>query len=90
MPFLVRVETRDLRPVFPSSTVSAGGRVGASVFSTLVLLLIQTSMFFLLSPSRLVRGLVASDGRRVGRLRCRRWQEFFDGVIAGVLGRGGL
>ena len=62
------VEARDLRNVFPNPTVSAGGRGGASVFSTLGLLLIQTSMLFLFSPSLLVGGLAASGGQGVERL----------------------
>ena len=90
MPFLVTVEVRDLGHVFPSPAVSAGGRGGASVFSTLVPLLIQTSMLFLLSPSFLVGGLAASGGRGVGRLKCQRRREFFDGVIAGISGGGDL
>ena len=90
MPFLVTVEVRDLEHIFPSPTISTGGRGRASVFSTLVPLLIQTSMLFLLSPSLFARGLAASDGRGVRRLWCQRWREFFDGVVAGVSGRGGL
>ena len=90
MPFLVTVEARDLGHVFPSSTISAGGRGGTSVFSTLVSLLIQTSMLFLLSLSLLVGGLADSGGRGVGRLWCRRRWKFFDGVVAGVSGGGGL
>ena len=90
MPFLVTVEARDLGHVFPSSTVSASGRGGASVFLTLVSLLIQTSMLFLLSPSFLVRGLAASGGRGVRRFRCQRRRGFFDGVVVGVSGRGSL
>ena len=90
MPFLVTVEACNLEHIFPSLTISTGGRGGASVFSTLVPLLIQTSMLFLLSPSLLVGGLAASGGRGVGRLRCRRRRGFFDGVVAGVSGGGGL
>ena len=70
MPFLVTVEVRDLGHVFLSPAVSAGGRGRASVFSTPVLLLIQTSMFFLFFPSLPVRGLAPSGGRGVGRLWC--------------------
>ena len=90
MLFLITVEVRDLRHVFPSSAVKAGGRGGASVFSTLVSLLIQTLMLFLLSLGFLVGGLAASGGREVGRLRCRGRREFFNGVVAGVSGGGGL
>ena len=90
MLFLFTVEARDLGHVFPSPAVSAGGRGGASVFSTLVPLLIQTLMLFLLSLSLLVGGLTTSGRRGVGRLRCRRRRRFFDGVGAGVLGGGGL
>ena len=90
MPFLVIVEARDLGHIFFSLTVSAGSRSGASVFLTLVPLLIQTSMLFLLSPSLLVRSLAAFGGQGVGRLRCRRWRGFFDRVVTGVLGGGGL
>ena len=68
MPFLVIVKAHNLGHVFPSPTVSAGGRGGASVFSTLVPLLIQTSMLFLLSPSLFIGGLAASGGRGVRRL----------------------
>ena len=68
MPFLVTVEAHDLGHVFPSPAVSAGGRGRASVFSTVVLLLIQTLMFFLFSPSLLVRDLTASGMQRVGWL----------------------
>ena len=90
MPFLVIVEARDLGHVFPSPAISAGSRGRASVFSTLVPLLIQTSMLFLLSPSLFVGGLAASVGQRVEQLRCRRRRGFFGGVVAGVLGGGGL
>ena len=86
MPFLVTVEARDLGHVFPSPAVSAGGIGAASVFLTLVPLLIQTSMLFLLSPSLLVGGLAASGRQGVGRLRCQRRQKFFDEVVAGVSG----
>ena len=68
MLFLVIVEARDLEHVFPSLVVSACGKGGASVFSTLVPLLIQTLILFLLSPSFLVRGLATSVGQKVGRL----------------------
>ena len=90
MPFLVTVEARDLGPVFPSPAVSAGGRGRANVFSTLVPVLIQTSMFFLLSPCLLVGGLAASSERGVRRLQCRKRRRFFDGVVTGVSGGGGL
>ena len=59
MLFLVTVEVRDLKYVFPSLAVSACGRGRAGVFSTLVLLIIQMSMLFLLSLSFLVGGLAA-------------------------------
>ena len=90
MLFLVTVEARDLGHVFSSPAVSTGSRGRASVFSTLVPLLIQTSMLFLLSPSFLVGGLAASGGQGVGWLRCRRRRGFFDGVVAEVSGGGGL
>ena len=90
MLFLVTVEACDLGHFFPNPAVSAGGRGGASVFSTLVPLLIQTSMLFLLSLSFLVGGLAASGRRGVGRLWCQRRRKSFDGVIAGVSGEGGL
>ena len=90
MPFLVTVEARDLGHVFPNPAVSASGRGGTSVFSTLVPLLIQTSMLFLLSPSLLIGGLATSGGRRIRQLRCRRRRGFFDGVVVGVLGGRGL
>ena len=86
MSFLVTVEACDLEHVFPSPAISAGGRGGASVFSTLVPLLIQTLMLFLLSPSLVVGGLAVSDGRGVGKLRCRRRRGFFDRIVTGVLG----
>ena len=89
MLFLIIVEAYDLGHIFPSSAISAGSRSGASVFSTLVPLLIQILMLFLFSPSFLVGGLAASGKQRVGQLRCQRWQEFFDRVVAGVSdGRG--
>ena len=90
MLFLVTVEARDLGHIFPSHVVSTSGRGGASIFSTLVPLLIQTSMLFLLSPSLLVGGLTASGGRGVRWLRCQTRRRFFDGVVAGVLGRRSL
>ena len=90
MPFLIIVEEHNLRHVFPGPAISAGGRGEASVFSTLVLLLIQTSMFFLLSLSLLVESLPASGGREVGWLWYQRRPEFFDGVVAGVSDGGGL
>ena len=90
MPFLVIVEARDLGHVFPSSAVSAAGRGGASVFSTLVPLLIQTLMLFLLSPSLLVGGLTASGEQGVGQLWCQRRRRFFDGVVVGFSDRGSL
>ena len=90
MPFLVTVEARDLGHVFPSPAVSTGSRGEASVFLTLVLLLIQTSMLFLLSLSLLVGDLAAFDRRGVEQLRCQRRRGFFDRVVAGVLGRRGL
>ena len=65
MSFFVTAEARDLGHVFPSPAVSASGRGGASVFSTLVLLLIQMSILFLLSPSLLVGGLAASGRQGV-------------------------
>ena len=90
MPFFVTVEAHDLGHVFPSPTVSASGRGEASVFLTLVPLLIQTSILFLLSPSFFVGGLAASGGRGVGRLWCRMRRGFFDRVIPGVSGGRGL
>ena len=90
MPFLVTVEARDLEHVFSSLAVSAGGRCKVSVFLTLVPLLIQTSMLFLLSPSLLVGVLAASGKRGVGRLKCRKRQGFFNEVITGVLFRKSL
>ena len=90
MLFHVTFEVRDLGHVFLNPAISAGGRGGASVFSTLVPLLIQMSMLFLLSPSLLVRSLAASSGQEVGRLWCRRRWEFFDGVVVGFLGGKGL
>ena len=84
------VKRRDLGHVVPSPAVSAGGRGGASVFSTLVPLLIQTSILFPLLPSLLVGGLAASGGQGVKRLRCQKWREFFDGVVVWVLGIGSL
>ena len=62
MLFPIIVEVRDLGYIFPNPTVSAGDRGRASVFLTLVLLLIQTSMLFLLSPSLLVGDLATSGG----------------------------
>ena len=70
MPFLVTVETRNLGHVFPSPAVSASSRGGTSIFSTLVPLLIQMLMLFLLSPSLLIEGLAASGEQGVGWLRC--------------------
>ena len=86
MPFLVTVEAHDLELVFLSPTVSASGRGGASVFLTLVLLLIQISMLFLLFLSFLVRGLTTSDRQKIGRLWCQRRRAFFDWVVVRVLG----
>ena len=90
MPFFVIVKVRDLEHVFLDPAVSAGNMGGASVFLTLVPLLIQTSMLFLLSPSLLIRGLAASDRRGVGRFRCQKRQEVFDRVVAGVSSGGSL
>ena len=90
MLFLVTVEAYDLEHVFPSPTVSARGRGGASNFLTLVLLLIQTLIFFLLSPSLLVGGLATSGGRGVRRFRCQKRQGFFDKVVVEVSSREGL
>ena len=88
--FLITVEILDLGYVFPSLIISAGGRGGANVLSTLVLLLIQMSILFLLSLSLFVRGFTASGEQRVGRLWCRRRRKFFDKVVAAVSGEGGL
>ena len=85
MPFLVTVEARDLGHVFLGPAVSASSRGRASVFSTLVLLLIQTSMLFLLSPGLFVESLATSGGRGIGRLQCRRWRGFFNGIVASFL-----
>ena len=85
MPFLVTVEARDLGHVFPSPTVSTSGRDRASIFSTLVPLLIQTSMLFFLSPIPLVRGLAASSRRGVRRLWCQRRQGFFDKLFLTIV-----
>ena len=90
MPFLVKVEVHDLGHVFSNLTISTGGGGGASVFSTLVPLLIQISMLFLLPPSLLFGVFIASSKRGVGRLRYQRWQGFFDGVVIGVSGKEGL
>ena len=90
MPFFVTVEVRDLGHVFSNLAISASGRGETSIFSILVPLLIQTSMLFLLSPSLLIRSVAASAGQRVGRIWCQRRQEFFDRVVAQVLGRRGL
>ena len=68
MLFLVIVEACNLEYVFPNSAVSASGRGGTSVFSTLVLLLIQKLIFFLLSLSLLVRSLAASSRQGVRQL----------------------
>ena len=87
MPFLVTVEARDLGHIFPSPAVSASGKGGASVFSTMVPLLLQVSMLFLFSPSLLVGGLAASSEQRVGRLRYQRRRRFFHRVVAGVSDR---
>ena len=61
MLFLVTVKARDLEHVFPNPAVSADGRVGASIFSTLVALMIQKLILFLLSLSFLVKSLAASS-----------------------------
>ena len=90
MPFIVTVKARDLGHIFLSPTISACGRGRAIVFSTLVPLLIQTSMLFLLSPSFLVGGLAASGGRGVGRLLCRRRRGFSDRVVVRISFGGGL
>ena len=90
MLFLVIFEAHDLGYVFPSPTVSDGSRGEASVFSTLVPLLIQTSIYFLLSLSLFVGDLAASSGRGVERLRYQRRRRFFNGVVVGVSGGGGL
>ena len=90
MPFLVTIEVHDLEHVFSNPAVSASARGKASVLLTLIPLLIQMLMLFLLSPSLLVGGLAASDRRGVGRYWCQRRRGFFDGVVAGVSGRGGL
>ena len=68
MPFLITVEARNLEHVFLNPAVSIGGRGEASIFSTLVSLLIQMLMVFLLSPNLLVGGLAASGRQGVGRL----------------------
>ena len=68
MPFLVTVEAQNLGHIFPNLAVSASSRDGASVFLTLILLLIQMSMLFLLSPSLFDGGLADSGGRGVGQL----------------------
>ena len=68
MPFFVIVEVHDLRYVFLNPVVSAGSRDRAGVFLTLIPLLIQTSMLFLLSPSLLVGSLATSGRRGVRRL----------------------
>ena len=61
VPFLVIIEACDLEYVFPNPTISTGGRSKASIFSTLVLLVIQMSMFFVLSLSFFIRSLTASS-----------------------------
>ena len=90
MPFLVTVEAHDLGHIFSSSAFSTSDRGETSVLLTLVLLLIQTSMLFLLSLSLLVGSLTTFGGQGVKRLWCRRQREFFDKVVAKVSGERGL
>ena len=90
MPFLVTVKANDLGRVFSSPTISAGSRGRASVFLTLIPLLIQTSMLFLLSPSLLIGGVATFGGQGVGQLWYQRRLGFFDGFVAGVSGGRGL
>ena len=85
--FLVRVEVRNLEYFFSNPAVSASSRGKASVFSTLVSLLIQTSILFLLFLSLLVGGLATSGGQKVGRLQYKIRRRFFDRVVIGVLGK---
>ena len=90
MLFLIIVEVHDLEHIFPNSAFSAGGRGKASVFLILVLLLILTSMFFLLSLSLLIKGLAACGGRGVGQFKCQKQRGFFDKVVVEILGGEGL
>ena len=90
MPFFVIVKVRDLEHVFPNPAVTAGGMSRASIFSTLVSLLIQTSMLFLLSLSLLVGGVSASDRQEVGQIWYHGRREFLNEFVAGISGKGSL
>ena len=81
MLFFAIVEACNLRYGFSNLAISVGGEGGASVFLTQVLLLIQTSILFLLFPSLFVGGFAAFGGQGVERLWCRRRRRFLMGLL---------
>ena len=88
MSFHITIEAYNLKHVFSNLIVSEGGKSRASVFLTLVPLLIKTLILFLLSLNLLIRSFAAFGKQRVGRLWCQ--QRFFNKVIAEILVRKGL
>lgn len=88
MSFLIRIEVYDLEIVFSNLAISARSRGRASVFLTLVPLLIQISMLFRLFLNFFVEGFTAFSGYGVRQLQYYR--KIFNGVVLGVLGRRGL
>ena len=66
MSFLITVEVCDLEHVFLNFVINDSSKDEVSIFSTLVLLLIQILILFFLSLSFFVGGFAASVVQRVG------------------------